>query len=32
MGAYEAFDPALIFWDDFEEGDTDDWSTVVGGT
>jgi len=30
MGAYEAFDPALIFWDDFEEGDTDDWSTVVG--
>ncbi len=31
MGAYEAFDPALIFWDDFEEGDTDDWSNVVGG-
>lgn len=31
MGAYEAFDPALIFWDDFEAGDLDDWSNVVGG-
>jgi len=30
MGAYEAFDPALIFWDDFEAGDLDEWSNVVG--
>ncbi|MEN8162664.1 MAG: right-handed parallel beta-helix repeat-containing protein [Acidobacteriota bacterium] len=28
MGAYEARDPALIFWDGFESGDPDSWSNV----
>ena len=32
MGAYEAFDPALIFWDGFESGGTWEWDNVVGGT
>ena len=31
MGAYEAWDPALIFWDGFESGDTWEWDDVVGG-
>lgn len=31
MGAYEAYDPALIFWDDFEDGDMNEWGNVVGG-
>jgi len=31
MGAYEAWDSALIFFHDFESGDTDKWSNVVGG-
>ena len=30
MGAYEAWDPALIFWDDFESGGTWEWDNVVG--
>lgn len=30
MGAYEAFDPAIIFWDGFESGGTWEWSDVVG--
>ena len=30
IGAFEAIDPALIFWDHFEYGDTDDWDNVVG--
>ncbi len=32
MGTYEALDSALVFWDDFERGDTENWSNVVGGT
>lgn len=32
MGAYEAFDPDLIFWDSFETADTDEWDNTVGGT
>jgi len=31
MGAYEAWDPALIFWDGFEAGDAGEWDNVVGG-
>jgi len=31
MGAYEAFDPALIFWDGFESGGTWEWDNVAGG-
>jgi len=31
MGAYEAWDPALIFWDGFESNDLDAWSNVAGG-
>ena len=31
MGAYEAFDPALIFFAKFELGDLDEWDNVVGG-
>jgi hypothetical protein len=30
MGAYEAWDPTLIFWDNFESGDTSEWDTTVG--
>lgn len=30
MGAYEALDSALVFWDGFEGGDTGNWSAVVG--
>jgi len=30
MGAYEAFDPTLVFWDDFEDQDLNEWSSVVG--
>ncbi len=30
MGAYEAWDPALLFWDNFESGDTGEWDNVVG--
>jgi len=30
MGAYEAWDPTLIFWDGFELGGTWEWSAVVG--
>lgn len=29
IGAYEAVDPNLIFWDDFESGTTDGWQVVV---
>ena len=31
MGAYEAWDPTLIFWDGFEGGGVDEWSNAVGG-
>jgi hypothetical protein len=31
MGAYEAWDPTLIFEHDFEGGDLDPWTNVVGG-
>jgi len=31
MGAYEAWDPALIFWDSFESGDLRNWDNVIGG-
>lgn len=31
MGAYETIDPALIFWDHFEDGDLNEWSSVTGG-
>ena len=31
MGAYEAWIEPLIFSDDFESGNTSEWSTVVGG-
>ncbi len=31
MGAYEAWDPALIFWDTFESGDLWNWDKVIGG-
>ncbi len=30
MGAYEAWDSTLIFWDDFESGDSGEWDNVVG--
>jgi hypothetical protein len=30
MGAYEAWDPALLFWDGFESGGTWSWDYVVG--
>jgi predicted outer membrane repeat protein len=30
MGAYEAWDPTLLFWDDFESGDSGEWDNVVG--
>jgi hypothetical protein len=30
MGAYEAWDPSLIFWDGFESGGTWEWSVVIG--
>ena len=30
MGAYEAWDPTLIFWDNFESGGTWNWDNVVG--
>jgi hypothetical protein len=30
MGAYEAFDPALVFYDGFEGGGVENWSGVVG--
>lgn len=32
MGAYEAWDPTLVFEHDFEGGGLDPWSNVVGGT
>jgi hypothetical protein len=31
MGAYEAWDPALIFAHNFDSGDLDPWTNVVGG-
>jgi Right handed beta helix region len=30
MGAYEAFDPTIIFFEGFEGGGTGNWSNVVG--
>jgi len=30
MGAYEAEDYDLLFFDNFEDGDTGNWSNVVG--
>jgi len=30
MGAYEAFDPTIIFYEGFEGGGTGNWSNVVG--
>lgn len=30
MGAYEAIDPDLLFYDGFEAGGTQEWSSVVG--
>ena len=32
MGAYEAWDPAIIFLEGFESGDLDGWDNVAGGT
>jgi hypothetical protein len=32
MGAYEAWDPAVIFMDNFESGGTWAWDNVVGGS
>ncbi|HSN54209.1 MAG TPA: hypothetical protein VLT32_06035 [Candidatus Sulfomarinibacteraceae bacterium] len=29
MGAYETVDPALIFWNGFESGGTDEWQVTV---
>lgn len=31
IGAYETIDPTLIFWDNFDDGDLNEWSTVVDG-
>lgn len=30
MGAYEAFDPTIVFWDGFEGGSFENWSNIVG--